>query len=210
MGVSSAATRNTQTHNFKGARIPPEMHTFCGLRIEEWAAIINLIVVTVLAVINFFYMKSAKKQATESQRQADAAMESLRLLKAQTEAQNAQELVRAITILHAVMSDVMIWLDVIEKHQWGIPPLTVKLLPDDWSVVVYQTGKVSASLRTDVNSLEKFLTDANSQISQFLARPIESRGEQLLREAQPNLELAATYLSKIIETLEAPETDRPK
>jgi hypothetical protein len=156
--------------------------------------------------------QNAQKQVAESQRQADAAMESLRLLKAQTEARDAQELVRAIAVLRSIRSNVIIWLNVIDKQTWPVPPLTVKLMPDDWSAIVYQSGKVSATLRNDVELLEGFLADANAKISQFLARGIEQRSEQLLRLAQVSLVSADHYLAKIIDALgkhnaKAPQSD---
>lgn len=154
--------------------------------------------------------QNAQKQVVESQRQADAAMESLRLLKTQTEARDAQELVRAITVLRSIRSNVLIWLNVIDKHTWGVPPLTVKLIPDDWPAIVYQSGKISAELRKDVESLEGFLTDANAKISQFLARGIEQRSEQLLRLAQVSLVTADPYLAKIIDALEKHNTKAPQ
>jgi hypothetical protein len=149
--------------------------------------------------------ENARKQVTESQRQADAAMQSLTLLKKQIQGQDAQESARVITTLHAVQSDVSIWLNTIEGSQWGAPPsLTVKLLPDDWAAVVYQAGEVSVELHSDVNSLGKILREANAQISRWLMLPIDGRGPQL-KTAQPNLEAATGFLAKIIGAFEARE-----
>ena len=76
-------------------------HTIAGFHISEWAAIVNAATVVILALVNICYLKIARDQtkaasiqARESQRQADVAMENLKLAKAQAAQQAAQELDR--------------------------------------------------------------------------------------------------------------------
>jgi hypothetical protein len=92
-------------------------HTVVGLHISDWAAIVNAATVVILAVVNICYLKIASDQtkaaviqARESQRQADAAMENLKLAKAQADQQAAQELTTTIALLRGIVLDVAFWL----------------------------------------------------------------------------------------------------
>lgn len=82
--------------------------------------------------------ENARQQVVESQRQADATMQSLTLLKGQIQGQHAQEAARAITVLHAIHEDVKMWSSTIESGKWNVPlqSSSVKFVPDDWPVVI--------------------------------------------------------------------------
>ena len=74
-------------------------HRLLGLDITELFAIVNAGTVVILVFITIYYLKIAKRQteaaiaqAKESQRQADVAMENLRLSRAQAQQQAVQEL----------------------------------------------------------------------------------------------------------------------
>jgi hypothetical protein len=79
---------------------------------ETWTAagtVANAVIVLALAIINFLYMRSAKRQADaarfqaeQSHRQADAAMESLRLLKAQMDQAKMRELLGALAVFRHI------------------------------------------------------------------------------------------------------------
>src|SRR5579862_6735884 len=71
-----------------------------GLRPDEWVAIgtmANAVVIIVLAVFNFLYMRSAARQASAAEKQAAASLEQARtasetltILKVQVEEQSGQ------------------------------------------------------------------------------------------------------------------------
>ena len=95
---------------------------------EGWTAagtIANAAIVAVLALINFLYLRSARRQADaaiaqaqQSQRQADAAMESLRVLKNQLDQREKRDIRRAITILRNITNDVNFWKQFF-PDKWG-------------------------------------------------------------------------------------------
>jgi hypothetical protein len=149
-----------------------------------------------------WYTLETRRMRKEGQRQADAAMESLKLLKVQSEQKDAQELARVLFILNDMQSNLMFWMP-IAKDQWGTAPETVKLLPDDWSSVFYQAGKASIELRTEVQTIQKHLTEANLQIARFLSKPPNCRDPSLMPTAYANLQKAAPLLSKAISRFEA-------
>src|ERR1700686_3595488 len=98
-------------------------HRFSGLDITELAAIVNAGTVVILVFINAYYLKIAKRQteaaiaqAKESQRQADAAMETLKLSKAQAQQQAVQELTIVISMLRGVAADVELWKPIVKDH----------------------------------------------------------------------------------------------
>ncbi len=60
--------------------------------------------------------EAASAQAKERQRQADLAMENLKLAKAQAEQQAAQELTTTIAILRGIVVDVAFWLPIVKEN----------------------------------------------------------------------------------------------
>jgi hypothetical protein len=142
--------------------------------------------------------ENAGKLLVESQRQADATMQSLALLVGQIKGEHAQEAARAIAVLSAVQEEVTIWLCIIERNKWNIDlPSGGKFMPNDWPVVVYVASR--AGIHDEVNSLGKFLADANSHLNSFLGEPVACRNESLIRNAWNPLEEASKSLPKIIE-----------
>lgn len=120
----------------------------------------------------------------------------------QFESENKKELVKAITLLRAMKSNVAYWRDIV-KDKWGMAPSTVKLLPDDWSTVVYAAGKISAELRSRVDALEGDLVQANSLITQFLGMPVNYRDQRLMPPAYNLLDSALPHLSSVAAEFEA-------
>lgn len=188
--------------------IQPTHIIFWKLTIEEWAAIVNLIVVTVLAVINFFYLRSAQaqtsatiKMAEESKKQADAAMESLRLLRSQVEQTNAEELARVLTVLRSIQIDVQFWLET--TSNLGILRPVIKLVPDSFPAIVYQAGRISPSLREKVKSLEEEnLLIAESLIGRFIATAAGYRDIAMMKSSQHPLGEAQKLLIEITKAFE--------
>ncbi|GEM_PF-4136421 len=90
--------------------------------------------------------KAASIQALESQRQADVAMENLKLAKAQADQQATQELTTTIALLRGIILDVAFWLPIV-KEQGKTAPSTVRLVPDGWPLIVFHASRVSPELR---------------------------------------------------------------
>ncbi len=116
-----------------------------------------------------------------------------------------RELIRVITVLRAIMQDVSFWLDIV-NNKWGSAPEAVKLLPDDWSTIIYQAGKISPELRRQVEAVGSSLTQANSLITECLSMQPNSRDLGLLPLAHRHLSEAAPGLSRVIAEFEAFES----
>jgi hypothetical protein len=186
-------------------------HTILSLSISEWAAVVNAATVVILVFINIYYLKIAKHQAEaahaqakESQRQADVAMENLKLAKVQAEQQASQELTTAIAILRGIVVDVAFWLPIV-KENWKTAPSTVRLVPDDWPLVVYHAGRVSIELREKALAVHSMLANANYHITRFLA----SRELSVLEPAYANLVNVNDELNQVIAVLENFEKSAP-
>jgi hypothetical protein len=138
-------------------------HTVIGLHVSEWTAIVNAVTVVILAFINIYYLKIARHQskaaniqARESQRQADVAMENLKLAKAQAEQQAAQELTTTIAILRGIAVDVAFWLPIL-RDRGKTAPSTVRLVLHDWPLIVFQASRVSPELREKAFAIRNML-----------------------------------------------------
>lgn len=113
-----------------------------------------------------------------------------------TEDENKKELIKAITLLHSMQSEVMYWRDIL-KDKWGIAPPRVKLLPDEWSTVLCAAENISGVLRMKADVLEGELVKANSLIAQFLNMPVSSRDLGLIPPAYNLLDQAVPHLFSV-------------
>ena len=192
---------------FGGRRLLESMgadHTIAGLHISEWAAIVNAVTVVILALVNICYLKIARDQtraasiqARESQRQADVAMENLKLAKAQAHQQAAQELTTAIALLRGIILDVALWLPIV-KEQGKTAPSTVRLVPDGWPLIVFHASRVSREHREKALAIHGMLANANYHITRFLA----SHEPLLLEPAYTHLVNVEAELNELIAELE--------
>ncbi len=107
--------------------------------------------------------------------------------------------------VRAIMQDVSFWLDIV-NNKWGSAPEAVKLLPDDWSTIIYQAGKISPELRRQVEAVGSSLTQANFLITQFLSISPTFRDLGLLHQGCRHLSEAAPGLSRVIAEFEAFES----
>jgi hypothetical protein len=120
----------------------------------------------------------------------------------QCDNEDKKELVKAITLLRAMKSNVAYWRDIV-KDKWGMAPSMAKLLPDDWPTVVYAADKISAELRSQVDTLEDDLVQANALITQFLNMPINYRDQGLMPPAYNLLDRALPRLFNVTTEFEA-------
>jgi len=188
------------------------MHFFLGLKLEEWAAvatIANGLLVSVLIIINILYLRSADRQANaalaqavQSQRQADAAIESLKILKEKSIYEDEQQIIRACDLLQASQREVLRWRDLM-KDKWGMAPSSAKLLPDDWSMIVYQAGKISVDLSKRVTSVGSQIAEANDKINGFLVIDPRYRDARVPPMAYRLLDEAVPHLNGIVIDFEA-------
>lgn len=179
-------------------------HRVAGLHLADWAAIVNAATVVILAVVNICYRKiasdqtkAANIQARESQRQADVAMENLKLAKAQADQQAAQELTTTIALLRGIILDVTFWLPIV-KDQGKTAPSTVRLVPDGWPLIVFHASRVSHELREKALAIHGMLANANYHLTRFLA----SREPSLLEPAYTQLVHVEAELNELIADLE--------
>lgn len=184
---------------------------------EDWTAtgtVANAVIVLALAVINFFYMRSAKRQADsanaqaeQSRRQADAALESLRLLKAQMEKTEKRDLLHAILALRGIRYSLNYWKPFV-TDQWGMmPDKSPQLLPLDWAFVAQIVNRDAPNLRDDALLLEQVLSNAEYQIKMFQSKPPNYRDASLMPLARTNLQSSTPPLNKLLNHLEARERE---
>jgi hypothetical protein len=149
---------------------------------------------TVLALTE--QLTSEKIKLTKGLEHAEELQKQINRITNRTEDENKKELVKAITLLHSMQSEVTSWRDVL-KDKWGIAPPKVKLLPDDWSVVLCAAEKISGVLRMKADVLETEIVKANSLIAQFLNMPLSSRDLGLVPQAYNLLDQSVPHLFSV-------------
>jgi hypothetical protein len=186
-------------------------HIVWRLTPTEWTAIgtvVNAGVVIVLAVINIFYLRSARRQADAATKQADAARgqaeaasQSIRLLQAQMDDQARLNLIQTVTDLramHVALAD----LPRILRHDWGTLPKSVRLLPAHWASMVHVIEKNAPDERPRLSVIETTLLAANEKLKVELARDANYRSQQGLLEAADIIERALDPLLRVLIGLE--------
>ena len=190
----------------------PTNHIFLGLSLENWAAIAtiaNVATVVVLVGINILYLKIARTQASasieqakQSQRQADAASEGLRILQEKSAHEQDEQLVRVGVVLQSLLLKVSWWRDMLKDKCTAAPP-TVKFLPDDWHSIVYNVGRLSAQLREDIYFVGMHLADATAAITGILNMPPDRRASADFDGPSRLLDETAPRLSSIVADIRA-------
>lgn len=122
--------------------------------------------------------------------------------------ENKRELIWVLTVLRDLQNNVLFWREIL-KDKWGRAPETVNLMPEDWSIVIYQSEKISADTRNEVETVGSSLAQANSLITQFLSMQANFRDLQLLPPAYKLLDEAVPRLTAIIDAFEAFEKSLP-
>jgi hypothetical protein len=138
----------------------------------------------------------------QSQRQADAAIESLKILREKSIYEDEQQIIRACDLLQASQREVLTWRGFM-KDKWGMAPSSARLLPDDWSMIVYQAGKISVDLAKRVTEVGNRIAEANAKINNFLIVDPTYRDAQVPPAAYKLLDEVAPHLSGIIIDFEA-------
>ena len=117
---------------------------------------------------------------------------------------NKRELIRVITVLRALQSDVLFWRDIV-KDKWGRAPDDVNLVPEEWPTIIFQAGEISPDLRRQVENVGNTLAQANATISEFLAAQANFREQRLMPIAYQLLDEAAPRLFTVTTEFEAHE-----
>lgn len=184
-------------------------HTWWSLTLPEWASIINAATVVALACLNVWYLKmvksqanAARDQASESQRQADAAMESLEILKSQFSEDLTRGLFDVIVSLRQCSLQVQMWERLFAENKFNQTPLTVRILPQNWPSVISQAGRVSKEQRDKVLRLYQLLSNAQFQVEEFISGSIGYRKMELIEPARLNLVNAMPNLANVIAVFE--------
>jgi hypothetical protein len=92
---------------------------------------------------------------------------------------------------------VAFWLPILRDHG-QTAPATVRLVPEDWPLIVFHASRVSPELREKALAIHNRLANANYHITRFLA----SREPSLLDPAYANLETVEVELNELIDVLE--------
>ena len=89
------------------------------------------------------------------------------------------------------------------QHKWAMAPSAAKLLPDDWSMISYQAGKISTDLAKRVTDVGNRIADANGKINNFLVVNSTYRDATVPPVACRLLDEVAPHLDGIIHEFEA-------
>lgn len=149
--------------------------------------------------------KAATASVAVAQRQADAATENLRLLRAQLLDDHHRELLRAISILDDIRAQVRYWIG-ISDNKWGSVNQASAILPGDSNVMLVQAGRHSKDLRNQVRETFRMLANADQQIAHFYVQPQNYRQQNLMQAAHGNLVNAVPRLTEIFGAFEQMES----
>lgn len=185
---------------------------FLGLHPDEWVAIgtmVNAVVIIVLAVFNFLYMRSAARQAAAAEKQASAALdqakiatENLSLLKTQIEEQSGQARTKCLTVFMQMKGELVRQAQQLRGNLTGVPKLKV-VWPDGWSETLHWTEQRFPELRQFLPEIDKLISEANGMIAPLTASVSNVPGvRSTVDSAAGSLDRASMMLHRVIQRIE--------
>lgn len=162
-------------------------------------------------------LKIAQDQVAEAIRAADAAktqaessLESVQLLKLQTQEQQLRELWRVLPILDDIRAQTRYWLNIFDENRWNGLNEATRIMPADSGTVLIQAARHSNELWTEVRESFQMLTNADLQLTQYYNQPSPAnRSPALINSARDNIRNAEpklTHIAGVLTTFE--ETER--
>jgi hypothetical protein len=127
--------------------------------------------------------KATSESVVAARQQADSASGSLRLLRTQWLAERHRELLRGISILDEIRSQVRYWADITDS-KWGTATEASAILPADSNTVLIQAARHSKDLRNEVRETFRMLANADRQIAHFYSQPHNYRQDNLITAAR--------------------------
>jgi hypothetical protein len=164
-------------------------------------------------------LKIAQDQVAEAIRAADAAktqakssLESVQLLRVQTQEQQLRELWRVLPILDDIRAQTRSWLNIFDENRWNGINEAIRIMPADSGTVLIQAARHSSELWTEVREAFQMLTNADHQLTQYYGQPnIAHRSTVLITAAHDNLRNAEpklTHIAGVLTTFEESERRR--
>src|SRR5260370_30360471 len=128
------------------------------------------------------------KQANAAKEEADFALESLNLLKDQSQEQQLRELWRVLPILDDMQGQVQYWLSLFDDNKWNAVNKASKIMPTDSSSVLIQAARHSNELWKEVREVFPLGSNADYQRDRYYAEErVAYRKESLIKAARTNL-----------------------
>src|SRR5277367_5629034 len=161
-------------------------------------------------------LKNAQDQVAEAIRAADAAktqaessLESVHLLKLQTQEQQLRELWRVLPILDDIRAQTSSWLNIFDENRWNGLNEATRIMPADSSTVLIQAARHSSELWKNVREAFQMLTNADLQLTQYYSQPSPAnRSPTLINAARDNIRNAEpklTHIADVLSTFEVKE-----
>jgi hypothetical protein len=126
-------------------------------------------------------LKVAQDQVAEAIRAADAAktqaessLESVRLLKLQTQEQQLRELWRVLPILDDIRAQTRLWLIIFDENRWNGLNEAFRIMPADSSTVLIQAARHSSELWTEVREAFQMLINADLQLASLIQQIVRN------------------------------------
>lgn len=115
-----------------------------------------------------------------------------------------KDLIRIITVLRDLQEKTIRWRG-ITNHNWGLAGPIGKLLPADWSGIIYEAGKLSSELRSQVEAVGRKVFRAEELVTEFQNQPPSFRQEPLVNQAYILFDEAIPILAKVLAAFESAE-----
>jgi hypothetical protein len=172
------------------------------------AAVVNAIVVIVLARINYRYMlsasdqaKAAVKQADAADKQAAAALENIKLLKAQINDQARLKLTETIIDLRHMSFYVERLISICEDR-WGPMKEYKAILPDHWSRIVDVAEQNASHLAENLRTVETQVRNADALINDQVKKEAPYRDPQVFKVVASDLMSASAGIRQVLSELD--------
>ncbi len=148
---------------------------------------INAVTVVVLAVITWWYARSAKRQANAASKQAKAAELTLAHLQSEIEEHKLIGIAMLVGSVLELKAAVDHWHE--RMTRWGAIAETVNasILPNEWAISLERAKQIPLSLYQELQNLQRSSRAVSRGIEQFTAMAVAYRGQMQADEIKKQL-----------------------
>jgi hypothetical protein len=163
-------------------------------------SVVNVLIVCILALFNYRYMKSAAEQATAAREQAQTASENIKLMKEQIQEQRSLKLTEALVDFRRMQDLIKWWSPRLDTH-WGTIEEIPALLPHNWASMLQIVEQSAPSEQDQLLIVESCVRNAQMIVDAELQRPASHRDDKVFKAAANDLSDANRALTKVLEAL---------
>jgi hypothetical protein len=187
----------------------PIMSEWASNEVMAFASVVNVLLVGVLAFLNYRYVRSAAEQAKAAREQAVAALDNIKIVRGQIQEQRSLKLTEALVDFRRLQYVINFWLPRLEGA-WGAISSFPQILPDNWPSMFHIVEQSVPSEQQELLKIENHVRNAEMIVNEQLQRKVGFQYPEVFKAAANDLAVANRALTSVLDGLEAAFPERSR